>query len=103
MISMQLLRQGRAPCGRRGDRETGGKSRRLINRRGGFGVVTGMAFALLSPAPGVAQNDERALTDAYNASGSAVFKQVSGAPGDVVLSPLSVGTAMAMTLSGAHI
>lgn len=75
---------------------------RLINRRGGFGVVTGMAFALLSPAPGVAQNDERALTDAYNASGSALLKQVSGVPGNIVLSPLSVGTAMAMALSGAR-
>jgi hypothetical protein len=86
-----------------GDRETGGKSMRLINRRGGFGVVTGMAFALLSPAPGVAQNDERALTDAYNASGSALFKQVSGAPGNVVLSPLSVGTAMASGACPVHI
>jgi hypothetical protein len=66
-------------------------------------VVTGMAFALLSPAPGVAQNDERALTDAYNASGSTLFKQVSGAPGNVVLSPLSVGTAMASGACPVHI
>jgi serpin B len=84
-----------------------GKSMRLINRRGGFGVVAGIAFALLSPAPGVAQpgvaqNDERALTDAYNASGSALFRQLSGAPGNIVLSPLSVGTVMAMALSGAR-
>ena len=75
---------------------------RLINRRGSFGVVTGVALALLSPAAGVAQNDERALTDAYNASGSALFKQVSGAPGNIVFSPLSVGTAMEMALSGAR-
>ena len=75
---------------------------RSINRRGGFGMVAGMAFALLWPAPGVAQNDERALTDAYDGTGSALFKQVSGAPGNIVLSPFSIGSAMAMALSGAR-
>ena len=73
-----------------------------MNRRGGFAVVTGAAMALLMTAPGRAQDDARALTDAYNAGGSALFKQVSAAPGNIVLSPLSVGTAMAMALSGAR-
>jgi leukocyte elastase inhibitor len=73
-----------------------------MNRRGGFAVVTAAAIALLMTAPGRAQDDARALTEAYNAGGSALFKQVSAAPGNIVLSPLSVGTAMAMALSGAR-
>ncbi len=72
-----------------------------MNRRGGLAVVTA-AMALLMTAPGRAQDDTRALADAYNAGGSALFKQVSTAPGNIVLSPLSVGTAMAMALAGAR-
>ena len=73
-----------------------------MNGRGGFAVITGAAMALLMTAPGRAQDDARALADAYNAGGSALFKQVSTAPGNIVLSPLSVGTAMAMALAGAR-
>jgi serpin B len=48
------------------------------------------------------QNGGRTLTDGYNASGFALFRQLSGRPGNIVLSPLSIGTAMAMALSGAR-
>jgi serine protease inhibitor len=85
-------------------------------------AVTGMAFAMLMPAGTLAQNgaqdstpetakigvkgagqdDGQALTDAYNASGLALFKQLPGSSGNIVLSPFSVGTAMAMALSGAR-
>jgi serpin B len=62
------------------------------------------------PAPEIAQKvaesshaaDSRALTDAYNAGGLALFQQLSAKSGNIVLSPLSVGTAMAMALSGAR-
>jgi serpin B len=98
LISMQLPRQ----CpkdGRRRDRE---ELMRLMNGRVGIAAVTGMAIALLLPPPAVAQSDDRALTDAYNASGLALFKQLSGPSGNIVFSPFSVGTAMAMVLSGAR-
>jgi serpin B len=74
---------------------------RLMNRRTRLMVVTGMAFALLPPLRAAADN-ERALTEAYNGSGLALFRQLSRAPGNIVFSPFSVGTAMAMALSGAR-
>jgi len=86
---------------------------RLMNRRIGLAAITGMAFALMPPpaaaqpvaqpvAQPAANADERALADAYNASGLALFRQLAGGSGNIVLSPLSVGTAMAMALSGAR-
>ena len=43
-----------------------------------------------------------ALTDAYNASGRALFEDFAKRPGNIVFSPYSIGTAMAMALSGAR-
>jgi serpin B len=43
-----------------------------------------------------------ALSAAYNSSGLALFRQLSRARGNIVLSPFSIGTAMAMVLSGAR-
>jgi hypothetical protein len=43
-----------------------------------------------------------ALTDAYNASGWELFSSLSESPGNIVLSPYSIGSAMSMTLSGAR-
>ena len=84
---------------------------RLMNRRAAMVAASAMALALLTPPAALAQAvaqpppasaDERVLADAYNASGLALFRQLSGRPGNIVLSPLSVGTAMAMALSGAR-
>ena len=66
-----------------------------------FAAGVGIALALLPP-PASAQNEEHALTGAYNASGAALFRELSGGAGNIVLSPLSIGTAMAMALSGAR-
>jgi len=43
-----------------------------------------------------------ALTEAYNDSGLTLLRQLATARGNVVLSPFSIGTAMAMVLSGAR-
>jgi serpin B len=55
--------------------------------------------AALRTAAGTAAAPSRT---AYNASGLALFHELSGKSGNIVLSPLSVGTAMAMALSGAR-
>ncbi len=50
-----------------------------------------------APDPAVAM-----LTDAYNASGQHLFASFAAASGNIVFSPYSIGTAMAMALTGAR-
>jgi serpin B len=42
------------------------------------------------------------LTEAYNASGQALFRELARKPGNIVISPYSIGTAMAMARAGAR-
>jgi serpin B len=53
-------------------------------------------------AKGHSPSETRALTAAYNASGHDLFRRFAATPGNVVLSPYSIGTAMAMAFSGAR-
>lgn len=69
----------------------------------------GLAFAALFLAqPALAQSARgedarvRALTAAYDASAHDLFTTFAAKPGNIVFSPYSVGTAMAMVLSGAR-
>ncbi len=68
----------------------------------------GLALAaLLLASPGRAQEgtdpaSARALTAAYNASAHDLFTTFAARPGNIVFSPYSIGTAMAMVLSGAR-
>lgn len=67
-----------------------------------------MSFATLLaagflPTHASAQDaDIRALATAYNATGQALYREFAGKPGNIVLSPYSIGTAMAMARSGAR-
>ncbi len=76
-----------------------------IARRRAAPIVT-TAAVLLAAAPQVAaaqeagRKDVQALTRAYNASGQALFRDFSTGPGNIVFSPYSIGTAMAMVLAG---
>ena len=66
------------------------------------GCAAAMSLVLLHP-DGVAAQDTaqaRMLTAGYNGSGEGLFKQFP--PGNVVFSPYSIGTAMAMALAGAR-
>ena len=65
-------------------------------------AVVGLLAAALMPSAGVAQDGTRALTDAYNASGQDLFRSFAATPGNIVFSPYSIGTAMAMVLAGAR-
>lgn len=69
------------------------------------GSVVGLTLtvALLLPYHAVAQDTSvKALTEAYNTSGQQLFKQFAKSGGNIVFSPYSIGTAMAMALSGAR-
>ena len=46
--------------------------------------------------------DVRDLTKAYNASGQALFQELARTPGNIVISPYSIGAAMAMARAGAR-
>ena len=57
-----------------------------------------------APGFGAAQADKQndQLVEAYNQSGFALFGQLAAKPGNLVISPYSIGTAMAMALEGAR-
>jgi len=59
-------------------------------------------LALAAPPPSGAPDDVLALTEAYNASGRQLFGEFAKKPGNIVFSPYSIGTVMAMALSGAR-
>ena len=62
------------------------------------------ALACLLPQGAAAQERQHdaALALAYNVTGQELLTGFSGKPGNVVFSPFSIGTAMAMVLSGAR-
>src|ERR1700759_1210127 len=71
-------------------------------------VIAGVAAGILAAAPATAQLRLAAearvtlLARAYNATGQQLFAQFAAAPGNIVFSPYSIGTAMSMALSGAR-
>ena len=80
-----------------------------VTRRAARSSPSAAALAgLLPPSRGLlaaaAQETSpaRLLTQAYNASGQQLFKRLASAPGNIVFSPYSIGTAMAMALAGAR-
>ena len=70
-----------------------------LSRRG---AVAGLLATAIMPYGVPAQDQLRALTRAYNASGQDLSKSFSATPGNIVFSPYSIGTAMAMVLAGAR-
>ena len=62
------------------------------------------AFIILATTAAHAAEDDariKQLTAAYRASGQALFARLAAEPGNIVFSPYSVGTAMAMAFAGA--
>ena len=66
-----------------------------------FGI-TSIPFAAMAAEQGKRQGVSRPLAEAYNASGQDLFRAFAAQPGNIVFSPFSIGTAMAMVLSGAR-
>ena len=66
-------------------------------------VVAGLFLVAFGTSTAASQDATiRTLTDAYNASGNQLFAEFARSHGNIVLSPYSIGTAMAMTLAGAR-
>jgi serpin B len=70
-----------------------------LSRRG---AVAGILATAVMPCAVPAQDHLRALARAYNAFGQDLSKAFSVTPGNIVFSPYSIGTAMAMVLAGAR-
>jgi serpin B len=67
-------------------------------------ITAAAALALLAATAAHAAEDDariKQLTGAYRASGQALFARLAAEPGNIVLSPYSIGTAMAMAFAGA--
>src|SRR5262249_37368852 len=96
---MQLHAQNRAfpKRGRKGLRM---HRRTFLASSAAFGGLALSGFVRRAMGQGAAQ--VQALTAAYNESGQQLFKAFSAAPGNIVFSPYSIGTAMAMALAGAR-
>lgn len=70
-------------------------------------LVAALVLALSLPALPVSvmaaePSEGGPLAEAYNRSGQDLFRAFAGQPGNIVFSPYSIGTAMAMVLSGAR-
>src|SRR5215813_13436169 len=80
-----------------------------INARNAGGLAAVIAIAAAMTAAQAAQPLHIAaearvtlLARAYNAAGQQLFGQFAAAPGNIVFSPYSIGTAMSMAISGAR-
>jgi serpin B len=73
-----------------------------------MGVIMSVIAGISAVRPAAAQLQIAAearvtlLARAYNATGQQLFGQFAAAPGNIVFSPYSIGTAMSMALSGAR-
>jgi serpin B len=65
-------------------------------------LVTLALLVAMCPANAQEAPVVKPLTEGYNASGLQLFRALTQAPGNVVLSPYSIGTALAMAYSGAR-
>src|SRR5580704_11768751 len=105
--------------GRQSDRISGFYDLEGINRMiGGFGMrslqvllkplaIGGFCAALIASAPGLIHAAPEAggwgpLIGGYNRTGQRLFRELAKTSGNVVLSPYSIGTAMAMAQAGAR-
>lgn len=75
-----------------------GKRARLTGLLGALAI--GMAAVAARAAP--ADPEGGPLVAAYNSCGQQLFRSFAEKPGNIVLSPYSIGTAMSMVFAGAR-
>ena len=84
------------------------KAANIAGAIGAIATVVGVIAGISAVRPAAAQLQIAAearmtlLARAYNATGQQLFGQFAAAPGNIVFSPYSIGTAMSMALSGAR-
>lgn len=77
--------------------------RSTANHSAAAGLMMAFSLALTPISAGAAEQATiRPLAEAYNMSGQDLLRVFAGQPGNIVFSPYSIGTAMAMVLSGAR-
>jgi serpin B len=74
--------------------------RRIFTASPIFVALAGFYGPALSQTP-ASPKPEDALVAAYNATGERLFQDLAKAPGNIVLSPYSIGSALSMVLAGA--
>src|SRR5262249_61249443 len=67
---------------------------------GRLALLASLLAAAVQPTH--AGQDVRTLAQAYNTSGQALFQELALKPGNIVISPYSIGAAMAMARAGAR-
>jgi serpin B len=75
--------------------------RRIFTASPIFVALAGFYGPALSQAP-ASPKPEGALVAAYNATGERLFQDLAREPGNIVLSPYSIGSALSMVLAGAR-
>ena len=71
-------------------------------RRWAIGLLCASAVAVAVIPAVLAASGWGPLVDAFNGTGLRLFQAFAKAPGNIVISPYSIGTAMAMVLAGAR-
>jgi serpin B len=75
--------------------------RRIFTASPIFVALAGFYGSALSQTP-ASPKPEDVLVAAYNATGERLFQDLAQAPGNIVLSPYSIGSALSMVLAGAR-
>jgi serpin B len=65
-------------------------------------VLCALSLLAFGHSAGFAAEQTESLVQAYNRSGIELFETLASQPGNLVISPYSIGTAMAMALTGAR-
>src|SRR5580704_7476143 len=84
------------------------KAVNIVSAFSAVATIMGVIMGISAVRPAAAQLQIAAearvtlLARAYNATGQQLFGQFAAAPGNIVFSPYSIGTAMSMALSGAR-
>jgi len=71
-------------------------------RQWAIGLFCAAAVAVAVTPAVLAASGWGPLVDAFNGTGLRLFQAFAKTPGDIVISPYSIGTAMAMVLAGAR-
>jgi serpin B len=76
--------------------------KRLGTARWALAAALAGSVVAVAPDRALSLDGPHALTAAYNATGQALFRMMAARPGNIAISPYSIGSAMALALAGAR-